>query len=208
LACRDRIRASHLKKNDKAAFKTHITEAFWLSPRQAAAFAPHIERMRLEESMRTVKVDFSIRLKPVSSGDPVELTTLMKDQKAMLLHFWSPWSRECESSLPDFLTTVTSLAEKGISAVSLISDDSPKLLTDARAMLQPLGQKPPGAWLIDSKESPLSRDLRVQTLPQVALISNEGLVLYNGDPTEDGFWDALQKINPLITRPEILEVSE
>ena len=51
-----------LKKGDKAAFKTHITEAFWLSPRQASAFAPHIDRMRLEEAMRAVKIDFETKL--------------------------------------------------------------------------------------------------------------------------------------------------
>ena len=43
-----------LGKGDKPAFKQHITEAFWLSPRQGAAYAPHIERLRLEESRRAV----------------------------------------------------------------------------------------------------------------------------------------------------------
>jgi len=197
-----------LKKGNKNAFKSHITEAFWLSPRQASAFAPHIERMRLEDAMRSVKIDFTTRLAPLAAGDPVPLEQLMKDRKALLFHFWSPLNRESESSMPDFVIAAKALGEKGIAVVSLLPDDSPKNLTAARAMIQPLGANPPGAWLVDSRESPLARDLRVQGLPVFALISNEGKVLFNGDPTDDAFWDALTKIDPQIARPEIHEKSE
>jgi hypothetical protein len=41
-----------------------------------------------------------------------------------------------------------------------------------------------------------------------ALISNKGEVLFNGDPTDDGFWEALTKIDPQIIRPKIHEDSE
>ncbi|MES2440646.1 MAG: hypothetical protein V4584_16385 [Verrucomicrobiota bacterium] len=191
-----------LKKDDKGAFKSHITEAFWLSPRQASAFAPHIERMRLEESMRAVKIDFDTRLLALGGGDAVPLKKLMEGKKAMLIQFWSPASRECEASLPDYAITAKTLEEKGIAMVSLLPEDSPKTLTDARAMIRPLGQNPPGAWLVDQKEKPLARDLRVQTLPVFALVSNEGRILFNGDPTDDGLWDALAKIDARITRPE------
>ena len=197
-----------LKKGDKTAFKSHITEAFWLSPRQASAFAPHIDRMRLEEAMRAVKIDFTTKLIPVTAGDPVPLDKLVADKKAMLLHFWSPLSRECEASMPDFITTAKSLSEKGIAIVSLISDDSPKTLTAAREMIHPLGANPPGAWLIDSKENPLSRNLRVQGLPLFVLVANDGRILFNGDPTDDAFWEALTKIDPQIIRPASNEAGE
>lgn len=191
-----------LKKGDKAAFKSHITEAFWLSPRQASAFAPHIERMRLEDAMRSVKIDFAARFAPLAAGDAVPLHQLMKDKKAMLVHFWSPLNRECETSMPDFVITAKALGEKGIAVVSLLPDDSPKILTAARAMLHPLGANPPGAWLVDSKETPLARELRVQGLPLFVLVSNEGKILFNGDPTDDAFWETLTKIEPQISRPE------
>ncbi|MEO8614459.1 MAG: hypothetical protein ABI600_04910 [Luteolibacter sp.] len=197
-----------LKKGDKSAFKSHITEAFWLSPRQASAFAPHIDRMRLEEAMRAVKIDFTTKLVPLAAGDPIPLDKLAADKKAMLLHFWSPLSRECETSMPDFVTTAKALGEKGIAVVSLISDDSPKLLTAAREMIHPLGANPPGAWLIDSKENPLSRNLRVQGLPLFVLVSNDGRILFNGDPTDDSFWDALTKLDPQIIRPASHEAGE
>jgi hypothetical protein len=209
LAVLEYVRAiDSLKKGDKTAFKSHITEAFWLSPHQASAFAPHIERMRLEDAMRSVKIDFSTRLAPLGAGDPVPLEALMKDRKAMLIHFWSPLNRECETSMPDFVITAKTLGEKGIAVVSLLPDDSPKILTAARGMIHPLGTTPPGAWLVDSREKPLARDLRVQGLPVFVLISNEGSILFNGDPTDDAFWDDLTKIDPGIIRPQSHEAAE
>lgn len=191
-----------LKKGDKDAFKSHITEAFWLSPRQASAFAPHIDRMRLEEAMHAVQIDFETKLIALAGGEAVTLKNLMADKKAMLLHFWSPASKECEASMPDFIITAKTLNEKGIAMVSMLPDDSPEALTNARAMIRPLGLNPPGAWLIDQKQSPLARDLRIQTLPVFVLVSNDGHVLFNGDPADDGLWDALKKIDPQIIRPE------
>ena len=190
-----------LSKDEKDAFKKHITEAFWLSPRQAAAFAPHIERLRLEESMRSVKIDFSIKLAPVNPGDPVSLESLFAGKKAMLLHFWSPMSQECEAAMPDFVATARALASNEIAVVSLVPDDAPKLLTDARAMIHPLGREAPGAWLIDSKDKSLGRDLRIQNLPSMALLTPDGKVIFNGDPTDGRFWETLEKIDARITRP-------
>jgi hypothetical protein len=197
-----------LKKGDKDAFKSHITEAFWLSPRQASAFAPQIDRLRLEESMRSVKVDFETRLIALREGDAIALKSLMQDKKAMIFHFWSPASRECEATLPDFVITAKHLGEKGIAVVSILPDSTLQIITDARAMIQPLGPAAPGAWLIDQKENPFVRELRVQSLPVFILVSNEGKILFNGDPTDDGLWDALKKVDPLVVRPEILDRSE
>lgn len=197
-----------LKKGDKAAFKSHITEAFWLSPRQASAFAPQIDRLRLEDSMRSVKIDFETKLITIVGGDTITLKSLMQDKKAMILHFWSPASRECEATLPDFIITAKDLGGKGIAMVSIIPDSTPKIITDTRAMIQPLGPTSPGAWLIDQKENPLIRELRVQSLPIFVLVSNEGKILFNGEPTDDGLWDALKKIDLLVARPEMTDHAE
>ena len=194
-----------LKKGDKDAFKTHITEAFWLSPRQASAFAPHIDRLRLEESMRAVKIDFEMKFVALRGGDAVSLKSVMGDRKAMILHFWSPASRECEASMPDFVVTAKALGEKGIAVVSFLPDSTPESVAAARGMIQPLGMQAPGAWLIDQKENPLLRELRVQTMPVFVLLSNEGRVLFNGDPSDDGLWDALKKLDPRITRPGLTD---
>lgn len=190
-----------LKKDDKVAFKSHITEAFWLSPRQASAFAPHIDRMRLEEAMRAVKIDFEMRLLTLADGEAVPLGGIMPDRKALVLHFWSPASRECEASMPDYLATARALGEKGIAMVSILPEDSPEILTSARKLVLPPGAMPPGAWLLDRKENPLARELRVQTLPAFILVSNEGTILFNGDPADEGFWETLAKLDPQLVRP-------
>ncbi len=190
-----------LKKGDKAGFKTHITEAFWLSPRQASAFAPHIERLRLEEAMSEVRINFQTCFLTLSNGETVTLSKLMEGRKAMLLHFWSPTSRECEASLPDYAITAKNLMEKGVAMVSVLLDRTPDHLTEARKVLHPLGALPPGAWLVDAADSPLASDLRVQTLPLFVLVSNDGHILFNGDPSDDELWNALVRIDPQIIRP-------
>jgi len=197
-----------LHKGDKAAFKSHITEAFWLSPRQASAFAPHIDRMRLEESMKSVKIDFETRLLSLVNGDAVTLKTLVESKKAMILHFWSPANGESQSSMPDYFITAKSLSAAGIAMVSILPDDSPKFLTDARALIQPLGANPPGAWLIDRKENPLALMLRIQTLPTFVLVSNEGRILFNGEPDDDSLWENLSKLDPAIIRPQMSDGEE
>ena len=191
-----------LGKDDRAAFKNHITEAFWLSPRQAAAFAPHIERMRLEESMRSVKLDFNLSLLPLASDSPVTLAKLIAGKNALLLHFWSPLSRECEAAMPDFAATAALLSNNGIAVVSLLPNKSPEILTPARTMIEPIAKSSTGAWLIDSEATPLARDLRILNLPTMVLVSNQGTILFNGDPTDHEFWETLNKIDSRITRPK------
>lgn len=196
---------SSLKQGDKPAFKQHITEAFWLSPRQASAFAPHIERLRLEESMSSVKIGFDTRMVRLNGDQAVTLGSLLVGKKAMVLHFWSPSNRESEASLPDFAIAAGALEKAGIAMVSVLPEDSPKTLADARTMIARASGGLPGAWLIDGDGSPLSRMLRVQTLPTFVLVSKEGRVIFNGEPDDDTLWDALAKIDPAITRPRLTD---
>jgi hypothetical protein len=204
LAVVEYVRAiDSIKQGDAAAFKNHITEAFWLSPKQATAFAPQIDKIRLDEAMRSVKIDFSRQFKALSNGNTTELSSLIKDHKAMLFHFWSPRSRDCESILSDFMATLTALNGKNIAAVSFVSGENEKFATEASAILKPLSSTLSGSWLVDDQTNPLSRELRIQEMPQVVIIATEGSVLYNGSPGDDGFWAALQKIDSRIIRPEI-----
>ena len=190
-----------LESGDREGFKRHITEAFWLSPRQAGAFARHIERVRMEEVMRRLKVDFTHRVEPVLQGDGLPLADLMRDKKALLLHFWSPWSHECEEYLPDFMAIAKMLSSHGIAVASLLPGDVPDLLEDAREMLRAAGHEAGGAWLVDPAERPLARMLRVRNLPVIVLIAPNGAVLFNGSPTENDLWKALSEIDAAIRRP-------
>ncbi|MFC7339494.1 thioredoxin-like domain-containing protein [Haloferula chungangensis] len=191
-----------LKDNDQAAFKKHITEAFWLSPRQGVAFAPHIERLRLDEAMKKVKIDFT-RSFHTLTGDSVTLASLTEGKKALLLHFWSPWSRECEASINDFIVSEKELAANNIVVVSVIGETTPEAVTDTDAIFSTIGKKPPGTWIRDTEKASLSRQLRIQNVPMMVLIGLDGKVLFNGHPAEKRLWEALGGIAPGITRPPV-----
>lgn len=204
LAVAEYIRAiAALKQGDPAGFKQHITEAFWLSPKQGAAFAPHIERLRLMDAMKAVKVDFEKEYKDTLGDGMVSLGEVLGEKKGLLLHFWSPWSRECEATLADFFQTAEHIIPKGVGVVSILPETSAKVNGDAKAMLQATGKNIPGQWIVDSKKAPISDKLKVQSVPVVVLISAEGRVLYNGHPTEENFWKALEELGPGIMRPEM-----
>ena len=191
-----------LKNNDRNAFKKHITEAFWLSPGQAAAFVPQIERVRLDDAMRDLRVDLSITPAPLAAESPARsLSNMLEDRKALLIHFWSPWSRECEAAMPDFITTAPLLERHHIAVLSLLPDQPPKLRADALDMVREHLGKPSGSWALDANTNSLARLLRVRTLPTMVLVSPAGTVLFNGDPSDERLWNALRAISPEINRP-------
>jgi hypothetical protein len=199
---------SALQSDDRAAFKQHITEAFWLSPRQAAAFAPHIERLRTSEAMRDVKVDLSTSLAQVPGGKDASLEKIIGDNKALLLHFWSPWVRECDNFLPEFAAIAPQLSSQGIAVASLLPGDVPELIDEARQIIRRQGLGAAGSWLIDPAAGTLARQLRVRNLPTIVLLSHTGDVLFNGDPGDKAMWMALAKINNRIRRPASLPDDE
>jgi thiol-disulfide isomerase/thioredoxin len=190
-----------LAKGDKDAFKKHITEAFWLSPRQAAAFAPHIERMRLDETMRGFKIDLATECAPVTAGEAVSLKSLLAGKKALLLHFWSPWSHECEAAMPDFITTASTLSSKGFAVVSLVPARARTMLDDAAATIASVSGADASAWLVDPEGGELARKLRVQNLPTMVVVAADGEVLFNGTPDDPRLWEGFKKIDAEIVRP-------
>ncbi len=190
-----------LKQGDKAAFKRHITEAFWLSPQQGAAFAPHVEKLRLEEAMSAVRIDFDRDFKTNNGTEAQSLKKIMADRKALLLHFWTPWSDGAEDGMPDFTATARLLEKHGVAVASVLAGDSPKLLKDGAESIRSLGASPPGAWIVDDTEQPMHRMLRVRGYPTMVLAGADGKVIFNGDPADDALWSALRAIHPDIIRP-------
>jgi hypothetical protein len=193
------VKAIHaLDKGDQEGFKKHIKEAFWLGPRQAAAFAPHIERLRHDEAMKAIAFDLKQRLASLDGSPPITLKSLIDGRKALLIHFWSPHSRESVISMEDFASTAQSLISHNIAVVSLCAQRSPA----ASEVIEPYNKGKHGQWLVDPDEDSIGRLLRIQSLPSMALISHEGRVLFSGDPTDLQFWRALQKLAPEMKRPD------
>ncbi|MGC4014980.1 MAG: redoxin domain-containing protein [Luteolibacter sp.] len=194
-----------MKKGNHDGFKKHILEAFWLSPRQGAAYAPHIEKMRMEEAMKDVRYGFDQEFEPLKGKQKVKLKELVAGKKAVLFHFWSPWSRECENTMPDFAAAAKEFEAHGIAVISVVSEDEPKLLEEARGMMAKLGEHPPGTWVRDDEKQPLDRLFRVQGIPVMVLLSSDGRVLFNGSPGDDALWKELAGISAEIKRPALTD---
>ncbi len=192
-----------LEAGDRAAFKRHITEAFWLSPHQGTAFAPHIERLRTAEAMRGLKLDLSIAMTPVPGGEARPLAaSLGENDKALLLHFWSPWSGECDGFMPEFAAIAAHVAEHGVAVASLLSGDFPELVGEAGETIRDPKLAGSGAWFIDPAGGMFARQLRVRDLPTLVLLSPRGEVLFNGAPDDKALWKALAEIDARIRRPQ------
>jgi hypothetical protein len=202
LAIVEYVRAiAGLQAGDKQAFKKHITEAFWLSPRQGAAFAPHIERLRLMDAMSEVEIDMDRKYAHTLDAGKTSLGEVRAGKKGMMLHFWSPWSPECEATLADFFITAGLLAKNDIGVVSVLPETSEKVIADANKMLAATGKDAPGYWIVDLEKSPLSAQLKIQTVPAVVLMDANGKIMFNGNPSDEDFWKLLEKLNPEIKRP-------
>ena len=189
-----------LERDDREGFKRHITEAFWLSPKQGAAFAPHIDRLRLTDAMKKLKLDFSTSLETLS-GEKTSLQTVVGERKALLLHFFSPWSRECEESLPDFDRLATSLDAAGIAVISIVGEADAGTRTDTLAILDAHQGTEAGVWAMDSTSHPLTTSLRIQSAPTMVLAALDGSILFNGHPSEDQLWNDVSRIAPDFKRP-------
>ena len=157
------------------------------------------------DAMKAIRLDMVREYRNVLAADFVSVGDILGKRKGILLHFWSPWSRECEATLSDFFLTAEHLIEKDVAVASILPETSQKVMADAKAMLEATEKKIPGAWIVDTKKSPLSNKLRIQSVPAVVLVSAEGSVLYNGHPANEEFWKALEKLNPTIERSELRE---
>ncbi len=192
-----------LEKNDTALFKKHIMEAFWLSPAQSGFFGKLVDDVRLRDAMDQLKIDMTRTLNP---QDPKQKTQSLKaylgDSPALLIHFWSPWSRESLESMPDFYQTAAALKKNKIPTISILPTSVPESQLAANEFIKEQSEKTSAPWLIDSAKGSLESAFRVQAFPTVILLSKEGKVLFNGHPASDSFWQELQSLAPGLEQPD------
>ena len=192
-----------LEKGDLTGFKHHITEAFWLSPRQATAFAPHIDRLRRDQTLADLKIDFNRNFTKQEDSRKVPLKVLAEESEHLIIHFWSPWSNESEAHLPDFLAMVEELNTHKIPVVSVLIEPGNEALSEAKKFRAALPAKKIGEWIVDNPQASLARKLRVLELPTISVLKVNGSVLFSGHPSEKQLWSTLQKINPKLNRPRV-----
>lgn len=190
-----------LALGDDASFEKHIKEAFWLSPTQAGVFGPRIEAYRQKKNNATLRVDLDHHLRDQLTGTPLTLRDLVKDRPTFLLHFWSAFSSECQDSLPDFLQTSTLLTKNEIPVISILLAATGQAEEAALATVKQLPKPQPGFWLSDDRQGTFSLPFRIQNFPAIALVTEEGKVLFNGHPGDPEFWSTLQRLSPSVVRP-------
>ncbi len=190
-----------LEKNDAQNFKKHITEAFWLNPRHAQIYAPHIERLRLKQTMANVTIPGDLTLQNQEDGKTTSLNAINEGQQATILHLWSPISPEVVENIPDFILTSRECAEHNIAVISVLVGQSPESFKDAELIRTTHQSTAKCSWIIDTKESDLTNKLRITEVPTMIILSKEGKVLFNGHPSEPKFWKTIQNIAPKFQRP-------
>lgn len=190
-----------LESNNKQSFKKHITEAFWLSPRQAQAFGPHIEKLRLKEAMNSTQLPLNTVLKSQHNNEDNTIAEHTKESRGIVLYFWNPMSQEIQMQLPDFITTTQVCNENNISVLAILTAKYPGILPDAETIRIENAADAKCTWLIDSDKNSLGSLLWVRSLPTAVITSPDGQVLFNGHPTDEEFWTALKKLAPTFKRP-------
>ncbi|MGB2403544.1 MAG: hypothetical protein ACPIA7_09060 [Akkermansiaceae bacterium] len=190
-----------LESNNKQSFKKHITEAFWLSPRQAQAFGPHIEKLRLKEAMNSTQLPLNTILKSQHNNENNTIAEHTKKSRGIVLYFWNPMSQEIQMQLPDFITTTQVCNENNISVLAILTAKYPDIIQDAETIRIENAADAKCTWLIDSNKKSLGSLLWVRNLPTAVITSPEGQVLFNGHPTDEEFWTVLKKISPTLKRP-------
>ena len=192
-----------LEKKEIASFKKHITEAFWLSPAQSGFFGKLVDDVRLRQAMDQLTIDMK---RTLAAQDPKEETKTIKahlgEAPAILLHFWSPWSRESIESMPDFYLTAATLKKNKIPSLSILPTSVPESQLEANQFIKDQKTKTSTPWLIDSSKNSLESAFRVQAFPTVVLLSKNGKVLFNGHPGSGSFWDELKAIAPDLKQPD------
>ncbi len=186
------------QQGDEAAFKRHITEAFWLSPGSAQLFGQAVEALRREKLMASLRLDLDVVL-TTSEGEATTLRDQLGGSKALLVDFWASWCGPCLALMPELRKKAAELAPHGIVVAAMNTDaENAEALADKirreKDMTLP--------WLVEPEDRPYSSALEVTSIPAMALVTPDGKVLFFGHPQNPELWDALRKVDAAIQKSE------
>lgn len=191
-----------LEQNNLDSFKQHITEAFWLSPRQGQAFVPHINQLRMKQAMAKITLKPDLSMHPQDGSAATTLGKIMAHKKGAVLHFWNPMSQEVHQNLDDFIDTAQSCKKQNIAVISVLAGYNDLILKDAELLRKEDAPDADCIWAKDSNTRSLANRLRITDIPTMVVISPKGTILFNGHPSSDDFWTQLQTLAPELTRPK------
>ena len=177
------------------AFRTNILEAVWSNPNQAALFAEVVAEYKDAQYLKDLKIPLDQKILD-DTGKEITLASALGENKAILLDFWASWCGPCMALMPELQKKADHLKAHGIVVAGMNSEASPEVAKTVKE-----SEKMNLTWLVEPEGEPLSKPLRIDSIPRMILLDKEGKVLFNGHPQEDGLWDALRKVDPAIKKP-------
>ncbi len=190
-----------LSESKREDFKKHITEALWLSPGQASAFTPYIDNLRLSEHIQNTKIDLHIQMADLDQKNPQKLKDLLGQNRGLLLHFWSPWSPDCETAMADLSSACPSLQKEKIAIASVLIDGRTEILAEAKDFLREQKTPLPGPQWLDRSKDSLAGALRVTDMPTIVLLSTEGKILFHGRPGDPRLMEKITTLPATLPQP-------
>jgi thiol-disulfide isomerase/thioredoxin len=187
---------------DEAKFEETIKQAFWANPAIAPMLSEDLKARRTRQRLATVVLPMDLQIE-TSDGNKTSLADLARGQKALLLDFWATWCGPCMSAMPELLKQAKDLAPQKVLVVGINTEASDAGgLTEAKKKAENVKKqkKVQLAWLVEPIERPISKLLKIDTIPRAILVNPEGKVLYDGHPEDNRLAAALQKIG--VSLPE------
>ena len=182
---------ANLEQGNATAFENNIKQAFWLSPRQASAFAPHVERFKLELAMESVQIPSELTQSNLLADKDEKIVEPKKNIN--ILFFWSPWSREFTETVDDFTALCKRAKTHDILIRTIIAEQSNEVNQDAISFINESKLSDSALWLKEDPSCNLSTALRIQSIPTVVLIDKHGKIQFNGHPSSPEFSTTLDK---------------
>ncbi len=122
-----------------------------------------------------------------------EFTTVREvigDNEAILIDFWASWCAPCIESMPELKRRSEVLAEYGIVVAGMNVEGD---ITKANQTRQRYGMQSV-AWLVEPESMPFSNQFKINSIPQVMLISRDGDVIFQGYPNDRTLEAALEDL--------------
>jgi thiol-disulfide isomerase/thioredoxin len=169
-------------------FEREMKEAIWKDPKLAEIVAEHIIAFREKQRMKAIAVPMHLELE-TSQGGKTSLAKLVEGKKALLLDFWASWCSPCMAAMGDLRSRAEKLKPAGI-VVAGINTESDR----AKAEKVRKDKKMPMPWVLEPREGPLSKLLRIDSIPRAVLVTPDGKIAFSGHPEDRELETALSKV--------------